>query len=71
MRVRTPYSQRRPNSDQRWLTYDEAARRAGTSRRTVQSWAYSGQLEVVRLSSRLVRIDIDVLDRFLAERQAS
>ena len=71
MRVGTPSSKRRTKSEQRWLTYDQAARRADVSKRTVQGWAYSGDLEVTRISKTLVRIDIEVFDRFLAERRAS
>ena len=66
MYVRVPAAKRRVAADQRYLTYDQAARRAGVSKRTVQSWVYDGKLEAVRTTERLVRIDIEVLDAFLA-----
>lgn len=38
------------------LTYTDAARLAGVSRRTIERWVHDGQLDPVRLGPRTVRI---------------
>ena len=64
MPVQVPYGKRKVPANQRFLNYDQAARRAGVSKRTVQAWVYAGKLKVFR-QGRIVRIDVDVLDEFL------
>ena len=48
------------------LSTFEAARRAGVDVTTVRRWIHRGQLEAVRMGPKLLKVDADVLDKFLS-----
>ncbi len=51
------------------LSVDQAARRLGVSRRTVQAWVSGSKLAVIRLSPRCLRIDPADLAAFVEARR--
>jgi excisionase family DNA binding protein len=67
--VATRVATRAPSSC--WIGTREAARRAGTTRRTIQRHAHRGELIARRCGPkrRTLEVDADSLDQFVASRQ--
>lgn len=53
-----------------WLTYEQAARIVGVSHQTIRTAARKGDLEVCRVSHRIVRIRRSWLDAWMARGSA-
>lgn len=51
------------------MTLDDAARALAISRRSLDRLVASGQLRAVHLSPRVIRIEVDEVDRFLRDRR--
>jgi excisionase family DNA binding protein len=57
-----------PPAEDVFLTYEEAAVRAGVSFRTITTWVAEGLVPAVRSGKRTVRVSRDGLDRYVAPR---